>query len=1159
MASKVEILGGQLDGSTLDNAASESTLKELVEAIKKLEATTAKSGKGGQGAGNSPSVDTSGANSALDDMAKKTDKSSNRVNSSFESLGKAMGINITRLGQFGDTFNVLKKNVLAGNNNLSDFTNALAYLPGPLGAFANALTGSIAALEEMQKTQRMLANNGASFNNSLLDMRIAAAESGLSLAEYADFVKSNAQGIAGLGDTITEGAQKLSALGKAVGDSGLDVEFMKLGMSAQQARIAAMRFSSELVKGDRVRSASVNELASASLSYEKDLDLLAKQTGRSKDELRNFADGLIKKSGAMLFSFAGMAPGVQASMKAIMNTVGNTMGDGAATAMADLVSGAAAPSSEASAMFQSQVPGAVKAFKDMKDVANDTSLSDEQRRAKLDMLQAKAQAEQLKFLQTEQGRFMMQNKSKLSPAQREFVDGLEKNAASLSAQGIDINKASAADIEASIAAKRAEQERQAALDAGLNRFQGLLTNIGSMLQTKFFTLIKDGLNMAFEAFDKLGTTLKPLITGVKMVGDEFEMIGNRIGGAFDEVVSSLQPMRDMITGMFVALNEAFGPMISTVTDWLVPAFQGISDFIQENLTPIVGAVVTVLGTMAVMALPAIISGLVAFGASLVTAAATILAPFLPVILAVAAVAYGFAKLKQAGWDVQTALEAIKDNLYKYMFLPFKEIFVNLLSFLPQKLGGYSKEEEEVAKKGLDDEKAALAARATARDATRANNVKENAIAAEKVKEENKKFREEKAAGRAQQDAAQAKKDAIREVESADAMERSKARALKGMRELAGIEKPSTGPAVAPSPGTGGTVPGAAGASSAPLNQDQQKNLELIKASLVKQGITDPKMIAATLGNVMKESGGKTQDENLNYKNTSNDRIRGIFKSATAGKSDAEINEMKSSPEKMAEANYGSGTKLGAGMGNTEVGDGWKFRGRGFIQITGKNNYSAASKAIFGDDRLVKNPDMANDPAVAAEISAWFMKRGTTAMAAKMGLDPTKDQASANLVATSVIAGGDVRKKGDYLAKEVVGKVDKSAGSAQIQAIANGTGSSSASATPTTQTASAKPTPVGGTAPTGQRTSLWSRLTSSTADTPPDQAAKDKAEKDKAQAEKDKANQAPSTPATNPITDVITSLNTSLTQLTMLQARAVSIAEQQLRATNGLSRDAYKAV
>jgi hypothetical protein len=238
------------------------------------------------------------------------------------------------------------------------------------------------------------------------------------------------------------------------------------------------------------------------------------------------------------------------------------------------------------------------------------------------------------------------------------------------------------------------------------------------------------------------------------------------------------------------------------------------------------------------------------------------------------------------------------------------------------------------------------------------------------------------------------------------------------------------------------------------------------------------------------------------------------------------------------------------MGNTEVGDGWKYRGRGFIQITGKSNYAAASKAIFGDDRLIKNPDMANDPAVAAEISAWFMKRGTASMAAKMGIDPTADQASANLVATSVIAGGDVRKKGDYLAKEVVGKVDKSAGSAQIQAIANGAGGGTA-------VVGAKPTPTSGTVPNG------SGVVAATT-TPADQAAKDKVAADAraaAAATDPRRNdtQTATTPATNSITEVIASLNTSLAQLTMMQGRAISIAEQQLRATNGLSRDAYKAV
>jgi len=59
------------------------------------------------------------------------------------------------------------------------------------------------------------------------------------------------------------------------------------------------------------------------------------------------------------------------------------------------------------------------------------------------------------------------------------------------------------------------------------------------------------------------------------------------------------------------------------------------------------------------------------------------------------------------------------------------------------------------------------------------------------------------------------------------------------------------------------------------------------------------------------------------------------------------------------------------LGNTKPGDGSKFKGRGYIQLTGKDNYAAASKAIYGDDRLVKNPELVEKPEVAAKTSVWF--------------------------------------------------------------------------------------------------------------------------------------------------------------------------------------------
>jgi hypothetical protein len=59
----------------------------------------------------------------------------------------------------------------------------------------------------------------------------------------------------------------------------------------------------------------------------------------------------------------------------------------------------------------------------------------------------------------------------------------------------------------------------------------------------------------------------------------------------------------------------------------------------------------------------------------------------------------------------------------------------------------------------------------------------------------------------------------------------------------------------------------------------------------------------------------------------------------------------------------------ADLGNTSPGDGYKYRGRGFIQLTGKDAYQKVGKLIGID--LVNNPDLANEPSVAAKIVPAF--------------------------------------------------------------------------------------------------------------------------------------------------------------------------------------------
>ncbi|MGE7992148.1 glycoside hydrolase family 19 protein [Pseudomonas sp. NPDC089554] len=82
------------------------------------------------------------------------------------------------------------------------------------------------------------------------------------------------------------------------------------------------------------------------------------------------------------------------------------------------------------------------------------------------------------------------------------------------------------------------------------------------------------------------------------------------------------------------------------------------------------------------------------------------------------------------------------------------------------------------------------------------------------------------------------------------------------------------------------------------------------------------------------------------------------------------------------ARYDTGT-LALRLGNTPQadGDGQRYCGRGLIQVTGYNNYQACSRALFGDERLLAQPQLLEQPRWACESAAWFWQsRGLNALA-----------------------------------------------------------------------------------------------------------------------------------------------------------------------------------
>ncbi|OPB02381.1 MULTISPECIES: glycoside hydrolase family 19 protein [Pseudomonas fluorescens group] len=90
--------------------------------------------------------------------------------------------------------------------------------------------------------------------------------------------------------------------------------------------------------------------------------------------------------------------------------------------------------------------------------------------------------------------------------------------------------------------------------------------------------------------------------------------------------------------------------------------------------------------------------------------------------------------------------------------------------------------------------------------------------------------------------------------------------------------------------------------------------------------------------------------------------------------------------------------LAAKLGNTPEadGDGQRYRGRGLIQVTGHDNYLRCSLALFGDERLLRRPELLEQPQWAAESAAWFWSVN--------GLNALADQDQFNTI-TRRINGG----------------------------------------------------------------------------------------------------------------------------------------------------------
>ncbi len=152
--------------------------------------------------------------------------------------------------------------------------------------------------------------------------------------------------------------------------------------------------------------------------------------------------------------------------------------------------------------------------------------------------------------------------------------------------------------------------------------------------------------------------------------------------------------------------------------------------------------------------------------------------------------------------------------------------------------------------------------------------------------------------------------------------------------------------------------------------------EIAKAledACIKFNITSQRQKAHFLGQIYVESGGFHRlKESLNYS------VEGLLK--TFGRHRITSSDAmkygraagKHPANQMMLANILYGGEFGAkNLGNTKPGDGWAFIGRGLKQLTGRDNYTRYSRAMYGDDRILRDPTLLEKLPDAALSAGWF--------------------------------------------------------------------------------------------------------------------------------------------------------------------------------------------
>lgn len=476
------------------------------------------------------------------------------------------------LNGVGSALGVLFRSTVGIGKEFFGTSNSLQAFSYHIPIVGNYLQGMTGYLEDSVQSLRALSGSGASFNNSLVELRVSAAESYMSLNDYTDMVRRNTERLSGFGGTVTQGTFQTRQLFKALGST--QQELMNIGLSFADINESLINYQYLNRAGSRAQQRDINAQAQAAAEYIKQLNTLAKLTGQ---DVKSMQEKLSAQQADVAFQMklAQLRPEerdkVQQGLAEAMAMAGET---GALYFKQQFLG--MPPLTEATALFASTMGESADAIRRMQQEATNTGVSLEQFSAGsvsrlADFVEGSATAG-----------------ARLEDVLAAASGGLEGPAAAISAifqeQGkqfsnyLDENQQFNRDkFEQDV---RAAQEELAARDnvtTAMNAFESTIASIKTNILAQF---VESGV---FEAAGKAITAFGNLLSAI-LTPERLENIRK----FFDNITSALEGFGAAIANM--SIDEI-------VVEGLKSIFAGIGDAIAYswNNAPITTAIVAGLG------------------------------------------------------------------------------------------------------------------------------------------------------------------------------------------------------------------------------------------------------------------------------------------------------------------------------------------------------------------------------------------------------------------------------------------------------------------------------------------------------------------------------------------------------------------------------------